>query len=124
MPQTAGGRWYNAPEVAPRAALASAARTAGGQSSAFNSEDAASLDVTLTISAVSGTTPTLDLKVQTSHDGTTWDDVAAFPQKTGVNTHKKTFGPLGPLCRYSWAIGGTATPTFTFKVDAVADVQP
>jgi hypothetical protein len=122
MPVTSQGRHYNQPEAALRAELASAARTTSGQSSAFNIEDARALEATLAVTANAGTTPTLDLKLQVSQDGSTWDDVAAFPQKTGNGTHKRMFSTLGASQgRWVWAIAGT-TPSFTFGVTVKAVV--
>lgn len=120
MPVTSSGRHYNASERAARADLTAAARTASGQSTSFNAEDADVIEATLSITTVSGTTPTLDLKLQTSMDGTTWDDVGAFPQKTAAGTHTRVFSPVGNFCRWVWTIGGTATPTFNFSVSSKA----
>lgn len=126
MPQqdkvASSGRVYRTPEDAPRAAIASGARTVTGNSSTFNSEDAFAIIGTLNITAASGTTPTLDAKLQESLDGgTTWNDIGAFPQKTGAGVHPKTFGPVsaGSLLRWSWTIAGT-TPSFTFTIDTQA----
>jgi hypothetical protein len=72
--------------------------------------------------AASGTTPTLDVKLRHSHDGTTWADVtdAAFDQITAVDladADKKLVVDCDQLRRYVEgyaAIGGTAAPTFVF----------
>lgn len=115
---TGAGRFYRTPEGAARAAVAAGARTTTATGTPFNTEDAIAFSAKLSITAASGTTPTLDLKLQESVDGTNWNDVAAFPQKTGAGTHSKTFGPLTPgsQCRWSWTIGGT-TPSFNFSID-------
>jgi len=79
--------------------------------------------------AVTGTTPTLDLKLQSSADGSTsWADIpgGAFPQRTtsdisgggavpGSGPNRIAFlVPSGrPYVRLVKTIGGTATPTFT-----------
>src|SRR5437870_3872662 len=90
-----GGRYYKQAEDATRAAVASAARTATANGTPFNTEDAIAIVGTLNITAVSGGTPTLDVKLQESLDGgTTWNDVGAFPQKNAAGVHPKTFGPL------------------------------
>jgi hypothetical protein len=68
------------------------------------------------VSAASGTTPTLDVTLETSIDGgATWDTVAAFAQKTAAGSDGHVFGPLGDQCRWKWTIGGT-TPSFTFAI--------
>jgi len=81
----------------------------------------------LDITAVSGTNPTLDVKVQVSPDGTTWFDPAsttsnrdsyAFAQKTGTGQDVKII-PVNP-CRYireSHTVGGTG-PNFTYSLTA------
>ena len=91
--------------------------------------------VYLDITAVTGTNPTLDVKIQCSPDNTTWFDPAAlstasgtanrdhfaFAQKTATGQDIKIFTQAP--CRYlreHHTIGGTSTPTFTYSV--VADV--
>jgi hypothetical protein len=46
------------------------------------------LIIQLDITAFGGTSPTLDVKVQTLIDGTNWCDVAAFTQATGSSTRR------------------------------------
>lgn len=113
-----GGRVYRTPEGAARAAVASGARTTTANGTPFNTEDAIAISAKLTITAKGGTTPTLDLKLQESVDGTNWNDVGAFPQQNNTGSIAKTFGPLTPgsQCRWVWTIGGS-TPSFTFAVD-------
>lgn len=117
MPEDARGRFYSGSENRSEADVASAARTTTGTGTAFNTDDIVTLVATLVISAASGTTPTLDLTLQTSADGgTSWQTVAAFAQQTGTTAGVwKVFGPMGSTCRWSWVIGGT-TPSFTFAV--------
>lgn len=99
------------------ASLASAVRTATGQGSALEVGDFHTVRALLDVTAASGTAPTLDVKLQTSHDGSTgWRDVAAFAQKTAVGTERKAFSGLDKFVRWSWTIGGTG-PSFTFSVD-------
>lgn len=97
--------------------LASAARTTTGTSTAFDTGDLISLLAALDITAASGTTPTLDVKLQTSFDGgSTWVDVASFAQATNASGDQtKLFSGVGPSCRWSWTIAGT-TPSFTFSI--------
>lgn len=115
----AQGRVFATPEDAPRAAVAAGARTTTGNGSTFSTEDALGFSATLSITAATGTSPTLDLTLQESLDGgATWNNVASFPQKTTTGSHPKTFGLLTPgsICRWSWVIGGT-TPSFNFSID-------
>lgn len=89
---------------------------------------------TLDITAASGTTPTLDVKVQ-RFDVVSGQYVdlpsAAFAQKTATGTDDVTIYPgiaetanrsvsdvIGEVYRVVWTIGGT-TPSFTFSIGAV-----
>lgn len=102
-------------------AVASAARTASGNGSAFETVRTNSIEGYLTVTAASGTTPTLDVRLETSLDaGTSWQTVAAFAQATAATTKNKVFGPLGDSCRWAWTVAGT-TPSFTFSVAAEAN---
>ena len=119
MPTDQKGRFYEGDEARADAAVASAARTASGEGSVFNTEDATAFEATLTISAASGTTPTLDLALHTTVDGTNYYAVAAFPQQTTTGAVARAFAPLGDKCKWVWTIAGT-TPSFTFTVAAEA----
>lgn len=124
--------------------VASAARTTSADSGFLNlqtgkafTEAVFELDVT----AQSGTTPTLNVYIQSLlPDGVNWDDVVAFTQiaaATGrrvarlsglANTEAAAndaalaagsmrSGPFGPVLRVKWVIAGT-TPSYTFSVSA------
>lgn len=115
-PLDSKGNWYPEPEQRPDAAVASAARTTTGTGAAFNVAEADSFEATLTVTAASGTTPTLDVSLETSIDGgETWDTVGAFGQLKAAGSDGHVFGPLGNLARWKWTIGG-GTPSFTFSV--------
>ena len=94
-PQGVGNRHYQEPETRADAALASAARAASGTGPAFGTEDLVNLEATLDVTAVSGTSPTLDVRLETTVDGTNWDTVAAFPQRTATGQRGKAFAGLG-----------------------------
>jgi len=104
--------------------FAAAARTAAAPTSAvIDTREANHLVLTLTTTAKTGTSPTLDMKVQTSEDGSTnWVDVAsgAFTQVTSgtslPNTQLLIVGKIGAYCRLLGAIGGSATPGYTFGI--------
>jgi hypothetical protein len=113
---------------AVREVVASAARTSTGTSSAISAEAAggsggigvgARLNLLVDVTAAAGTTPTLDLSVEWSPDGTTaWasaDPADAFPQVTAAAARAKQFILKAPFYRLRWTIGGT-TPSFTFVV--------
>jgi len=126
--------------------VASAARTADGDSGAIviNDMDMSNVLIKLSVSAASGTSPTLDVYFQQSLDGgSTWVDVAHYPQVTGALTNPHylnlsvgadnsiksgvgdgtiTANTLGTslvsnVWRVKWVVGGTS-PSFTFAVDA------
>lgn len=100
--------------------VTSAARTATGSSAPVNVSTVSDAIVMLTCTAASGTTPTLDVKVQASADTITWyDEGTSFTQITAASTPavKKLTG-LGLYIRYFWTIAGT-TPSFTFSIQTV-----
>lgn len=90
-------------------------KTATFTGSAFEIGDRGTARLDLVITAASGTTPTLDLAIQTSADGTTWVAVAAFAQQTGVATVHKVFTGLDRFVRAVATIAGT-TPSFSYSV--------
>lgn len=97
----------------------STARTATGNGQAIvDSDRGDTLSLVVNVTAASGTTPTLDLAVQWSVDGTTWapaETPDAFTQITTTGAKVKTFTVKAPSYRVVWTIGGT-TPSFTFTV--------
>jgi hypothetical protein len=124
----------------------SVARTTSGNSGAIviTDVDIENLLIRLSVSAASGTSPTLDVYFQQSLDGgNTFVDVARFPQVTsaltnphyaniavgGDNTIRSSVGDgtisasttgtclVSNVWRVRWVIGGTS-PSFTFAVDA------
>ena len=87
----------------------------------------------ITKTANSGTSPTATIKVQGSANGTDWYDITgattAAISANGTTTltvcpgvpvtaNVSTSQPLPRLWRIYWTIGGSATPTVTFSVDA------
>ncbi len=132
--------------------VASAARTTSSNSGLIDFVDIGEWDnavVELAVTTVTGTSPTLDLYVQETLDGTNFIDVAHFTQvtgvlaiphrvalskgvttdavKEGVGDATATAGQLGfPLVtnhiRIKWVVAGT-TPSFTFAVNGYADTR-
>ena len=104
--------------------VASAARTATGQSAALPMRRlvvSGKVGLIVNCTAVAGTTPTLDLSVEWSADGTNFFAAQAadtFTQITGISGGSKSFDVKGPFYRVKWTIGGS-TPSFTFTVDAI-----
>ena len=82
------------------------------------------LDATVfvaTVTAQSGTAPTLDIKIQDSIDsGATWEDTGiAFTQMTTVlgSFAVRSVLPLAPMIRAVVTVGGTV-PSYTFGLRA------
>lgn len=100
--------------------LADAARTTTSQSTAIDNavSSANGASAILSVSAVSGTTPSAVVKVQHSVDNSTWVDLLTF---TTMNTVKGDFQEtsgtttIQRYVRAQWTITGT-TPSFTFNV--------
>jgi hypothetical protein len=102
--------------------LPSTTLTATTNGAAIDVGDRIGARLTLTVTAASGTTPTLDVKLQTRKDANdTWRDLAgtgmpAFAQKTTTGSERKTFVGFDRQIRYVATIGGT-TPSFTFRIN-------
>jgi len=71
----------------------------------------------LQVTAISGTSPTLDVTVQHSPDGTTWTDLIAFTQVSAAHQaeRKTVTGSVDQHVRAIWTLGGT-NPAATFTV--------
>lgn len=95
---------------------ASTTQTASGNSAAFKlSEPTEFVNVIVSTSAVSGTSPSCTFTVEWSNDGTTWaqgDTADSFTAITGNVNRVKDFSAKGVYCRLVWTITGT-TPSFT-----------
>lgn len=100
-------------------AVPSAARTTSGASDALYVENADKVSFLVDVTAVSGTTPSMTLTVEWSHDGTTWfpaDPVDSLGAAiTAAAKRVRTLDSKGRFCRVVWEITGT-TPSFTFAV--------
>ena len=107
--------------------VASAIRTTSSDTGALPGYGGASvLRAQLQVTAASGTTPTLDVVIEDTLDGTNWNVVATFAQKTvaarevinvfPLKAESATFQPVfADRIRVRWTVGGT-TPSFTFSV--------
>lgn len=97
-----------------------AARTATGNGPTLNLGDTGGLALRaqLRVTAASGTTPTLNVIIQDSLDGTNWNTIGTFAQATAATREVINIQtPFGPFLRAQYTIGGT-TPSFTFEVIA------
>jgi len=97
-----------------------AALAATATGNAIDVGGATVLDIYLSVTAVSGTSPTLDAVIWSSADGTVWISHTAFTQATGATTALKSLANFGRFIRVVATIGGSSTPTVTFTLKAVA----
>lgn len=114
----ANGRYARTRDVTLQASVT---KTATFTSDAVEVGDASTLRAALAVSAHAGTTPTLDVKIQTSNDGSTgWTDAGSFAQVTTTDsTTRKVVTGLDRFVRVVATIGGT-TPSYTYAVTAEA----
>lgn len=100
---------------------ASAAKTATFQTPSFDEGSHDKISVMLNVTAVSGTTPSMTVNVEWSHDNLTWfsaDPADVFTAITAAATKTKIFDVKGLYCRLNCTISGT-TPSFTFAAFAI-----
>lgn len=98
--------------------LPSAARTTSGNQSVAVDDLGNNVAVQVSVTAASGTTPTLDISLEWSMEGSIWSPAATpdtFASITATTSVVKTFVTKGPFYRIVYTIGGT-TPSFTFSV--------
>lgn len=116
MPSTAGRlRAFRSQDVTTHV---STAETATGNDTAVELGDVATVRLVLAVTAASGTTPTLDVTVETSMDnGVTdaWRSLGTFAQKTAAGSERKSFGGCDRWVRTRRVVAGT-TPSFTYTV--------
>lgn len=105
----------------PLAPVVSAARTISGSQVIPGLADFDRLRIQLNVTAASGTTPTLDVVVEDTVDGTNFNTIGTFAQK--VTTGREVIsvvGLIGARVRVRWTIAGT-TPSFTFDIAGAAE---
>lgn len=95
-------------------------RTATANGAAVEVGERSSACLELVVTAGSGTTPTLDVTIETSKDGTgtglgAWRSLGAFAQRTAAGSERKSFTGLDRFVRAVQTIGGT-TPSFTYSI--------
>lgn len=102
--------------------VASAARTTSGTSAVQEGYGTADeIRCQLHVTAASGVAPTLDVVIEDTLDGTNWNVVGTFSQKT-IATREviNITGLFTDRLRVRWTIGGTS-PSFTFSVSWFAE---
>lgn len=99
--------------------ITSAALTTSNNSASITpSNGSVSHEFNVMVTAVSGTSPTMDVVVQESDDsGTNWYDVYHFPRITATGQYRSPLIPLtGNRIRYVRTVAGTS-PSFTNSVN-------
>lgn len=96
--------------------IASAAITTTTTSSAVVMTNMQSCSFGVAVTATSGTTPTMDIVVQETIDGTNWTDIYHFERITGNGSWSSPLIPIkGQSIRYVRTVAGT-TPSFTMSL--------
>jgi hypothetical protein len=106
--------------------ITSAALTSTATSAAITpANNSCSFEYNVIVTAVSGTSPTMDVVVQESDDtGTNWYDIYHFPRITATGQYRSPLIPqTGNRVRYVRTIGGTS-PSFTNAVNRVQSNSP
>lgn len=99
--------------------VSSAARTATFAGSAYVVKDMLEGRIFVDVTAVSGSSPTLDITIQDSpDDGTTWFTHSTVSQITATGQSVISITNFGKTIRANCVIAG-ATPSFTFTIDIV-----
>jgi hypothetical protein len=98
--------------------VASAALTTTTTTATLTPTFGASYSVTIPVTVVSGTTPTLDVQIQESDDtGTNWVAIYDFPRITTTGFFRSPVFPFtGNRIRYVQTVSGT-TPSFTRAIN-------
>ena len=99
--------------------LTSAVRTSSGQSNGHNMAGFIEGRFLINVTAVSGTSPTMDCKAQFSWDNSTYYDTdASATQISSTGQYSIPVTNFGKYIRFDYEMGGTS-PSFTFTVDFI-----
>jgi hypothetical protein len=117
---TAGQLIVDHPSPTAVADVVSAALTVTTTTAALTPTFGNSFSVVVSVTAVTGTTPTLDVSIEESDDsGTSWYKVFDFPRITATGVYRSPRLPQnGNRRRYVQTVGGT-TPSFTRSISAL-----
>jgi hypothetical protein len=105
--------------------VASAAITSTATVAAITPGFGVAYQVNIPVTAVTGTNPTMDVRIEESDDGgTNWFTVYDFPRITATGIYRSPFLPVnGNRVRYVQTIGGT-TPSFTRAINRIQSNGP
>jgi hypothetical protein len=100
----------------------SAARTASGDSGVLTGWGVPAVArVQLDVTAAAGLSPTLDVVIEDTLDGTSWNAVGTFTQSAAVVRQVINLStPFTDRLRVRWIVTGS-TPSFTFSVVAYSE---
>lgn len=117
--QKANGQWADTADLTLKA---SAAVTASGVGSWIEVGDRGQARLTLTVTAVSGTSPTLDVDIETASDssGAGNTTLGSFSQKAAAGSQRLIFHGVDRFLRVKYVLGGSASPSVTFSVSGEA----
>jgi len=98
--------------------VASAALTTTTTTAAITPTFGSTYQVNIPVTAVTGTTPTLDIAIEESDDsGTNWYRVYEFPRITAIGMYRSPLLKMrGNRIRYVQTVGGTS-PSFTLAIN-------
>jgi hypothetical protein len=97
--------------------IESLARTTNGSGGDVRVSGGESVRAQLNVTAVAGTSPTLNVLIEDTLDGTNYNTIGTFAQKTAAGREVINITtPFSENLRVSWSIAGT-NPSFTFSVD-------
>jgi VCBS repeat-containing protein len=99
--------------------LLSGTYTADVNGSAVELGDCATLNLELTNTTHAGTTPTCDITVQGSNDGTNWYSLGTFTQITTTDATQRKAFPAARYVRGVVDVGGT-TPSYALTLTGEA----
>jgi hypothetical protein len=92
-------------------------RTTNGNSGDMQVRGGDSVRAQLNVTGASGTTPTLNVLIEDTLDGTNYNTIASFAQKTANGREVINITtPFAENLRVSWSIAG-ASASFTFGID-------
>lgn len=108
------GGWYTHPAITGIVDIASAAITSTATSASIANSLGNGFQVNFAVTATSGTTPTLDVRIEESYDGgTNWVTLYEFQRVTANGSYNSPIlRASGRHIRYVRTITGT-TPSFT-----------
>jgi hypothetical protein len=111
------GGWFVHPAHVRIADVASAALTSTSTGAAIGNNQGNGFQVTIPVTAVTGTSPTLDVRIEESFDGgTNWVTLYEFQRITATGSYNSPIlRATGASIRYIRTVGGTS-PSFTHAV--------